>query len=130
MNKFNYEHQWPLVGHNSFLVVDFVAGLTQKVIGLPAGAQVINGWVNVITPYDSATTAVLDVGDAALQNRYANDIDLKTAGRKNLIPTGFLTTAQGAVTATFAQTGAAATVGEARVYIEYIVARKADEIQD
>ncbi|MGV8917831.1 MAG: hypothetical protein ACOH2R_08535 [Pseudomonas sp.] len=129
MNKFNYEHQYPLVGHNSFLSVDFATLATQKVIGLPAGAQVISGWVVVVTPYDSATSAVLDVGDAALQNRYANDIDLKTAGRKNLIPTGFLTTAAGAVTATLAQVGAA-TVGEARVYIEYIVARKADEIQD
>jgi hypothetical protein len=129
MNKFNYEHQWPLVGHNSFLVVDWVAGATEKVIDLPAGAQVISGWVLVITPYDSATSAVLDVGDAALQNRYANDIDLKTAGRKNLTPTGFITTAQGAITATLAQVGTA-TVGEARVYIEYIVARKADVIQD
>jgi hypothetical protein len=129
MNKFNYEHQWPVVGHNSFLVADWVAGSTEKVIGLPAGAQVIGGWVLVITAYDSATSAVLDVGDAALQNRYANDIDLKTVGRKNLTPTGFITTAQGAVTATLAQVGAA-TVGEARVYIEYIVARKADVIQD
>jgi hypothetical protein len=130
MNKSNCEHQWPLVGHNSFLVVDFATLATQKVIGLPAGAQVINGWVLVTTPYDADTTAVLDVGDAAVPNRYANDIDLKTAGRKNLTPTGFLTTAAGAVTATFAQTGTPATVGEARVYIEYIAARKSDEIQD
>lgn len=130
MKTHNYEHQWPLIGDNSLVVADFTVSATQKVIGLPAGAQVINGWAVVVTAFDSGTTAVLDVGDAAVANRYVNDVDLKTAGRKNLIPTGFTTTAASTVTATLTQTGSPATVGEVRVYIEYIVARKADEIQD
>jgi hypothetical protein len=130
MNKFHYEHQWPTVGYNEFLVADFAAGATQPAIVLPEGAQVTRGWVLVTTAYNSATTAILDIGDATVANRYGNDIDLKTVGLKPLTPTGYIQPGKGPVTVTFAQTGAAGTAGSARVYIEYVVERKADVVSE
>lgn len=129
MKLHHYEHQWPLVGDNDFVVADWASVAANKVIGLPEGAQVISAWVNVIVAYDATTTATLSVGDAALATRYGSGVDLKTVGRKNLTPTGYIMPAAGAVIATFAQTGTASVNGEARVYIEYIRARKADEVQ-
>ena len=130
MNIFNYEHQWPVVGYNEMLFSDFATAAVGEVITLPAGAQVTRGWVLVTTAYNSATTANLDVGDAASSTRYATDIDLKTTGLKAITPTGFITANKAPVTVTFGQTGAAATAGAARVYIEYVVERKSDIVSE
>lgn len=130
MNRFNYEHQWPVVGYNELLFSDFATAAVGQVITLPAGAQVTRAWVLVTTAYNSATTATLNVGDAALPSRYGNGIDLKTTGLKALVPTGLITANKGAVTATLAQSGTAATVGAARVYVEYLVERKSDVVSE
>jgi hypothetical protein len=130
MNYFHYEHQWPLVGYNEMLAADFAAGAVQNVVVLPEGALVIRAFVLVTTAYNSATTATFSVGDAVTPARYGSAIDLKTVGVKNLTPTGYITPGQGPVTVTFAQTGAAATAGAARVYVEYVVERKADEVSE
>ena len=130
MNYFHYEHQWPLYGFNEMLFSDFAAGATQNTVVLPKGALVVRAFVLVTTPYNSGTTATLNVGDAATPARYGTGIDLKTVGIKPLTITGYISPAQGPVTATFAQTGAAATAGAARVYIEYLVERKADEVSE
>ena len=130
MNYFHYDHQWPLVGYNEMLSSDFGTAAVQNVVVLPEGSLVIRAFVLVTTAYNSATTATLSVGDAVTPARYGAGIDLKTTGRKALTPTGLITAAKAPVTATFAQTGAAATAGAARVYIEYIVERKADEVSE
>jgi hypothetical protein len=130
MNYFHYDHQWPVIGYNEMLSADFATVATQNVVVLPEGAMVIRAFVVVTTPYNSATTATFSVGDAATPARYGAGIDLKTAGIKALTPTGYITPGQGPVTVTFAQTGAAATAGAARVYIEYVVDRKGDEISE
>ncbi|EIK96055.1 hypothetical protein PMM47T1_13885 [Pseudomonas sp. M47T1] len=130
MNYFHYEHQWPLVGYNEMLAADFADAATQKIIVLPEGALVTRAFVLVTTAYNSGTTATLSVGDGADADRYGSAIDLATVGIKELTPSGFITTAAGAVTATFAQTGTAATAGAARVYVEYVVERKSDEVSE
>ena len=130
MNYFHYEHQWPLFGYNEMLFSDFADGATQNVVVLPEGALVTRAFVLVTTAYNSATTATATVGDAADADRYGAAVDLKTVGIKALVPTGYITPAKGPVTITFAQTGAAATAGAARVYVEYIVERKADEVSE
>ena len=131
MNYFVYERQWPLVGYQDLLFSDFASGAAQNIAGLPAGATITRAWVDVKTAFNSATTATLSLGDTALATRYGSAIDVKTAGRKPLNnDTGFTTPAAGQLVATFAQTGAAATAGSARVYFEYVVDRKADETQD
>jgi hypothetical protein len=130
MNYFHYDHQWPVIGYNEMLSTDFATVATQNVVVLPEGSMVIRAFVVVTTAYNSATTATLNVGDAATPARYGTGIDLKTTGIKQLTPTGYITPGQGPVTVTFAQTGAAATAGAARVYIEYVVDRKGDEISE
>jgi hypothetical protein len=130
MNYFHYDHQWPLIGYNEMLSTDFATAATQNVVVLPEGAMVIRAFVLVTTAYNSATTATLSVGDSVTPARYGSGIDLKTTGIKALVPTGYITPGQGPVTVTFAQTGAAATAGAARVYVEYIVERKGDEISE
>jgi hypothetical protein len=130
MNYFHYDHQWPLIGYNEMLSADFATTATQNVVVLPEGAMVIRAFVLVTTAYNSATTATLSVGDSVTPARYGSGIDLKTTGIKALVPTGYITPGQGPVTVTFAQTGAAATAGAARVYVEYIVERKGDEISE
>lgn len=130
MNYFHYEHQWPLVGYNEFLYSDFADAATQNVVVLPEGALVIRAFVLVTTAYNSATTATVTVGDSADADRYGSGIDLKTVGLKELEPSGYITSAAGPVTITFAQTGDAATAGAARVYVEYVVERKSDEVSE
>lgn len=48
---------------------------------LPANAQIVDIIVDVLTAFNSATTAVLSVGTAAAGTQYAGSIDAKTAGR-------------------------------------------------
>lgn len=48
---------------------------------LPANAQLLDIIADVLTAFDSATTAVLSVGTAAAGTQYAGSIDAKTAGR-------------------------------------------------
>lgn len=80
----------------------------------------------VKTPWNSATTATLKLGDAADDDRYtASAIDLKTAGRTALTLTGYKHTTAQALKALIAQTGAAATAGAARITISYYVEGRA-----
>jgi hypothetical protein len=131
MNYFVYERQWPLVGYQDLLFSDFADDLVLEIGGLPAGATITDAWIDVKEAFNSATTATLSVGDEGLATRYGTTIDLKTTGRKAMAnTTGYTTEGAGQIIATFAQTGAAATAGQARVYFEYVVDRKADETQD
>ena len=80
----------------------------------------------VKTAWNSATTATLKLGDATDDDRYtASAIDLKTAGRTALTLTGYKHTVAEALKALIAQTGAAATAGEARITISYYVEGRA-----
>lgn len=63
-------------------------------IPLPVDAVVLgNSHVAVLDAIGTTGTDVLDVGDSASDNRYKNNIDLKTAALTALVPTGFRTTA-------------------------------------
>lgn len=131
MNHFVYERQWPLVGYQDLVPADFAAAGAIKIAGLPEGATITHAWIDVKVPFNSATTATLSVGDVGVPTRYGSAVDIKTTGRKALAnATGYTTVEASQLLATFAQTGAAATAGQARVYFQYVVERKADETQD
>lgn len=131
MNYFVYERQWPLVGYQDLVPADFATAAAINIAALPQGATITHAWIDVKVPFNSATTATLSVGDAASATRYGSAVDIRTAGRKALAnATGFTTTEAGQLVVTFAQTGAAATAGQARVYFQYVVERKADETQE
>jgi len=94
-------------------------------LNLPVNSQIVNIICDMLTAYDSATSATLTVGTAAAGTQYASGVNAKTAGRT--IPT--FTAAQlaamddiGATTpvvATVTSVGQP-TVGQVRVTVNYV----------
>lgn len=116
----NDGRQAPIVAWVDFNLADVADGTAQAAIELPGGAILLSGELIVSEAFNAGTTAVLDVGDALSANRYANDLDLKTLGRKPLVPTGYVMPHQGDLTVTYVPAGTAATTGKARLIVEYI----------
>lgn len=50
-------------------------------ITLPQNAQIVGFDIDVMTAYDSATSATLSIGSAAAGTQYVSSINAKTAGR-------------------------------------------------
>ena len=60
----------------------FDATLVQSVtFYIPSASKILNIVVDVITAYDSATSATLTVGKTAAGTQYASGVNAKTAGR-------------------------------------------------
>jgi len=108
--------------------VTFAADGTETVIGtLPANSQIVEIYVDVSTAFDAGTTNTLDLGDGTTADQYADALNVATAGRKratsdvsqvgNLVDIG---TSDVALTATYNQTGTAATAGTAQVTVLYV----------
>jgi hypothetical protein len=105
---------------------DLVTGVDLSALDLPRNAVVTGGDVVVTTAFNSATSDVLDVGDASNENRYLNDANLAAAGRTVLVPTGFVTTAsEPAITVRWVGAGAAPTAGAVRLSVHYYVKGRA-----
>lgn len=84
------------------------------------GDVVINAWVDVTEAFDAGTTNVLTLGDGTAADKYLAAADV-TEGSTGVTPAGgagpfAAETAAGTLTATYAQTGTAATAGSAVVY--------------
>ncbi len=63
-------------------LVGFDATLVQnRTIALPAGSQIVNIFCDVLTAYNSATSATLTVGTASGGTQYASSVNARTAGR-------------------------------------------------
>lgn len=99
-----------------------VFGSTTVALGeLAVGDVVVQAWVQVVTAFNAATTNVLVLGDGTTTDKYLNSTDV-TEGTPGVYPTGgkgpfVAETAAKTLTATYTQTGAAATTGAARVYV-------------
>ncbi|GKT19797.1 hypothetical protein AVHY2522_23800 [Acidovorax sp. SUPP2522] len=121
--KKNASRQELIVAHLNIGYADPTTyGNAENAFDLPGNAIVLGGDVVVKTPWNSATTATLKLGDAVDDDRYtASPIDLKTAGRTALTLSGYTHTVAEALKATIAQTGAGATAGAARITISYYV---------
>lgn len=91
---------------------------------VPDGAQIIKpiSGAQVKTAFNSATTAVLDIGTTADGDLFATDLDVKTAVA--FLPldeaVSFAVTGDTTITAQLAETGAAATAGAACIVIAYL----------
>lgn len=97
-----------------------------EALGLPVGAVVVGGAIVVKTAFNTATSAVVAVGDVTTANRYAAAVDLKTAARTPLTLTGFThSSVQNMLRATPTYVGAAATAGAARLEVQYYVEGRA-----
>ena len=65
-------------------LIGFDATLVQNAtFTLPAGAQIVDFYVDVLTAYDSATSATLSAGVTSGGTEYLNGINVKTTGRKS-----------------------------------------------
>lgn len=87
---------------------------------LAVGDVVVRCWAEVLTAFNAGTTNVLTVGDGTTGNKYLAAADV-TEATLAVYPTGgkgpfAAETVAGTLTASFAQTGTAATTGSARVY--------------
>ena len=63
-------------------LIDFDADLVQEaVFTLPESGQLVDIVVDVLTAFNSLTSATLTVGSASAGTQYAGAVDAKTAGR-------------------------------------------------
>lgn len=125
----NRGRQNRLVAEQAFTFENLAdTGVGVVAVKLPVGAVVIGGGVVVDTAFNTATSAVLDVGDATTANRYKDDVDLKTAGYTALVPTGYVSDGSDIVV-TPALVGTAATAGAGRLVVEYYIQGRAQEVQ-
>ena len=92
---------------------------------VPTNAIVLRGGVVVTTAFNAATTNVLDIGTSSDDDGFATDLALGTVGV--IVADEMATTddmgpmsADTTITATYAQTGTAATAGVGYVWIEYL----------
>lgn len=105
-------------------------GTAEDALELPGNAVVVGGDITVLTPWNSATSATLALGDAANGTRYtAAAIDLKTAGRTALTLTGYKHSVTESLKALATQAGAAATAGQARITVLYCVEGRSEFTQ-
>lgn len=125
--KKNSGRQELIAAHVTIGFADITAyGTAEGAFDLPGNAVLAGGDVTVLTPWNSATTATLKLGDATDDDRYtAAAIDLKTAGRTALTLTGYRHSVAESLKALVAQTGAAATAGKVRITILYYVEGRA-----
>ena len=72
-----------LVALSQTAVINFDATLVQNAtFNIPAKSQIVDFHVDVLTAYNSATSATLSAGTASGGTQYLSGIDVKTAGRR------------------------------------------------
>lgn len=92
---------------------------------IPANAQIVNINIDVTTAFDAASTNTLTVGKSGSAAAFVASTSVGSAGRASVATTGVYSawadvgTSEVPVTATYSQTGTAATAGAARVTIVY-----------
>ena len=105
-----------------FTYTDFTTAVVEAIAQLPAYAQVVGGDIVISTAFNYGTSAVLDIGDAADDDRYtATQINLNAAARTALTVTGYQYTAPTDIITTPTLAGTAATAGAGRITILYTV---------
>lgn len=65
---------------------------------IPAGSRIVDFNIDVLTAYNSATSATLTIGTAAAGTQYVGSIDAKTAGRAAITYTAAQLAAMNGVT--------------------------------
>ena len=91
-----------------------------EAVKLPPGSQVIGGDVTVLTASNDTGISTLTLGDETTANRYADGVNLKSAGRSALTLTGFQNDAGESLRATVANANGNATTGRVKITVQYI----------
>jgi len=114
-----------LVVLSQAVVINFDATLVQNgTMYLPLGSRIVNIVADVLTVYDSATSATLTVGTSAAATTYASGVNAKTAARTTPTFTAAQLTSMGStalapVVATVTSVGQP-TAGSVRVTVQYV----------
>ena len=115
-----------LVVLSQTVLINFDATLVQNAtINLPVNTQLFDVYVDVLTAFNSATSATLSVGTSSGGTQYVSGINAKTAGRSTTAHTAAQLAAMAnvgtntAVTATVTSVGQP-TAGQLRVTYLYI----------
>ena len=73
-----------LVTLSQTVLINFDATLVQNAtFNIPASSQIVDFYVDVLTAYDSATSAVLSAGTASGGTQYLSAVSVKTAARRS-----------------------------------------------
>jgi hypothetical protein len=110
-------------------VTDLVA---EPAIDVPAGAVYAGGWVDIITPFNSATTDTLDVGDGDDPDRYsATPINIAAAaGTRSMLDDIYGRYAEkDTIDVVWDGTGAVPTAGEVELVFQYVREDRGTETQ-
>lgn len=88
-NKLSGETNGPNIGLarlNQFAtLIQSGGGLTQSVtVYIPVGARITGFDIDVLTAFDSATSATLSIGTSAGGTQYVSGVNAKTAGRATI----------------------------------------------
>ena len=92
---------------------------------IPANAQIVDINIDVTTAFNAATTNTVTVGKSGSAAAFVASTSVGSAGRASVASTGVYSAwadvgaAEVPVTATYAQTGTAATAGAMRVTVVY-----------
>lgn len=124
----NDGRQSPLVARVEFNFDDFVSGVFENAIELPAGAIVQGGNISMIEAFDSGTSDSLTVGDSVDEDRYLTATDAQALGLTALVPTGFGVTGIDDVTITLTSVGTP-TAGIGVLTVSYVVPDRAQATQ-
>lgn len=120
----NINRQTILCAERDFDYTDFVSGTAKPLVYLRPGTQILGGFVDITTAWDSATSAAMTVGDTEGTDdvdRYKTSFSIKSTGLTALvapITTGIVETSE-ALTATVTVVGAP-TTGAGRLVVWYI----------
>lgn len=120
------DRQYPLYGVKSLSKANIGAGNGVDFV-IPMNALVTAVGVVTTTAFDSATTTTATVGDGT--TTFANAVDIKTTGNETVANAPKFYPTGGTITATLAETGATATVGQVIVYVVYVILDRGQEIQ-
>lgn len=122
--------QDPLYARVEVTFEDIASGVASEAIDVPAGAIIVDGYVNVTTAFDSGTSDVLDVGDGDDDDRFtSSQIDISSTGATALDLTGHEYAEKDTIDVTWTAAGTAATAGVFELVVAYIREDRAVETQ-
>lgn len=105
-----------------------VGTVIANIISLPPGAVVSGGEIVTETAVTGAASYTLSLGDSGSAARYFAATDCKAAGRKVLVPTGYVGAGEN-LQLTVVVATAAATAGKISVRVQYTVRNRLNEAQ-
>lgn len=122
----NVNRQDVKVAYVDINLADLTTNVAVAAISLPPNSIILAGDIYTTEAFNSTTSDVIDVGDAASATRYLTDGNFRAlAARVPLVPTGFTHTG-GDLTVTWTSGGGTPTTGKARLTVQYIQLGRAD----